>query len=299
MKYDQVLIERRTVPAEPRLSLLADAYVEAGTKEDWDRLHELHYKAEKLPFGPKFFRCVLAGEVIGVGVMAMPKTLLSGRNEAFPRMKPNQNGKDSRLVNRTRMIYLNKNSMTNSRLVLDTMYRGAGIAYRMQNLMMRMTGCEVIEFQSSMSKFNPFAAKAGIRFTAPRKSQHHDKGVAWFRRWFETPPADYVGVLAELRAMPEAARVKCEREMRDFYYQHSALEKTGSNAQNGTAKVDAMPIAQVLKNLQQLVLASPLYGAYLNPDAGRDLPARIPLLAFDAQPVDAPLDLSFTSTPEA
>lgn len=291
------LVERR--PYTPRsLSLLPNIYVERGTKEDWDLLHELHYKAENLGIGPRVFRCVLEGQTIGVGVMTVPKMLLSGRNQAFTHLKPNQDGRDTQLMNRHRAVWINARSCTNSRLVLDTMYRGAGIAYRMQNLMMRMTGCRFVEFQSSMSKFNPFAARAGMRFTQPRRSAHYEKGLAWFKRWFVSTPSDYVGVMLELDRMPAAARAKCVAEMRKFYYSCSSMEKSGDNRANGTRRVDAMEVGYLLKSLQQLVLASPLYGVFENPDfdleadVPRALPERLPLLAFDLQPANAPLDVA-------
>jgi hypothetical protein len=291
------LIERRPY-AGHSLSLLPHIYVERGTKDDWNLLHELHYKAERLGIGPKVFRCVLEGQTIGVGVMTVPKMLLSGRNQAFTHLKPNQDGRDTPLMNRHRAIWINARSCTNSRLVLDTMYRGAGIAYRMQNLMMRMTGCRFVEFQSSMSKFNPFAAKAGMRFTPPKRSAFYEKGLAFFKRWFTAVPSDYVGIMAELDRMPAAARAKCVAEMRKFYYSCSSMEKSGDNRANGTRRVDAMEVGYLLKSLQQLVLASPLYGVYENPDfdlaadAPRELPERLPLLAFDLQPTNAPLDLA-------
>lgn len=293
-----ILVERREVLPRHTLSLLPNIYVERGTKDDWDLLHELHYKAENLGIGPRIYRCVMDGQVIGVGVMTVPKMLLSGRNELFTHLRPNVGGRDTKLINKYRAEWINDHCCTNSRLVLDTMYRGAGIAYRMQNIMMRMTGCRVIEFQSSMSKFNPFAAKAGMRFTRPKRSSHYEKGLAWFRRWFDSVPTDFVGVMSEIHAMKPAARDKCVLEMRKFYYDCSSMEKSGDNRMNGTRRVDALPVEKLLKNLQQLVFASPLYGVYLNPDydtvadAPRDLPARIPLLAFDNQPTDAPLDLS-------
>lgn len=293
-----MLVERRATPNRHSLSLLPEIYVERGTKEDWDLLHELHYKAENLGIGPRIFRCVLRGQTIGVGVMTVPKMLLSGRNELFTHLRPNVGGRDTKLINKYRAEWINAHCCTNSRLVLDTMYRGAGIAYRMQNLMMRMTGCQLIEFQSSMSKFNPFAAKAGIRFTKPKRSGNYERGLGWFRRWFESIPTDFVGIMAEVNAMPPAVREKCVAEMRKFYYDFSSMEKSGDNRMNGTRRVDALPVEKLLKNLQQLVFASPLYGVYVNPDydsaADRavELPERLPLLAFDNQPQDAPLNLS-------
>lgn len=291
-----ILIERQPLPVGHKLSLLDQIYVERGTKADWDLLHELHYKAENLGIGPVIYRCVLQGQVIGVGVMTVPKMLLSGRNEAMRHMRPNVNGADTRLINRHRAKWLNAHCCTNSRLVLDTMYRGAGIAYRMQNLMMRMTGCRFVEFQSSMSKFNPFAAKAGMRFTRPKRSANYEKGLAFFRRWFTSMPMDYVGVKAEIDAMPAGVRDKCIVEMRKFYYTCSSMEKSGDNRANGTSRVDAMEAGYLLKSLQQLVLASPLYGLFENPDFGRDLPERLPLLAFDNQPANAPLDIGAAMT---
>lgn len=321
---DFALIERRTVPPKHSLSLLPEIYVERGTKEDWELLHELHYKAENLGIAPRIFRCVLRGQTIGVGVMTVPKMLLGGRNELFTHLRPNVDGKDTRLINRRRAIWINRNMCVNSRLVLDTAYRGAGIAYRMQNIMMRMTGLRVVEFQSSMSKFNPFASKAGIRFTKPKRSTSYERGLSWFRRWFESVPTDFVGVISEIHTMPKPVREKCISEMRKFYYDSSSMEKSGDNRMNGTRRVDALPVEKLLKNLQQLVFASPLYGVFINPDFVQDydsdfdysafdgvenitdaydfdsfdptvranLPDQIPILAFENQAPDAPLNLS-------
>jgi hypothetical protein len=86
--------------------------------------------------------------------------------------------------------------------------------------------------------------------------------------------------------------------MRKTYFSFSAMEKTGNNRANGTDRVDGLTDEKLLKSLQQLVFASPLYGVYINPDYDEvadkpgDLPSRLPLLAFDNQPTDAPLDLS-------
>lgn len=284
-------VVRVTGAGRNRLSLLSGIYVERGTIDDWEILHELHYKAENLGIGPVIYRAVLNGRTIGVGVMTVPKMLSSGRNEVFEHLRPNQNGRDSRLINTHRAKWINANSCTNSRLVLDTMYRGAGIAYRMQNIMMRMSGKRLVEFQSSMSKFNPFAARAGIQFTKPKRSSNYDRGMQWFRRWFRSVPSDYVGVMAEINSFPAPVREKVIKEMRKFYYDFSSMEKSGDNRFNGTNRVDHMEVGYLLKSLQQLVLASPLYGVYVNPDFGRVLPAQIGLMSFDNQATDEPLKL--------
>lgn len=295
-------VESREVPKNHTLSLLQEIFVEPGTKKDWDLLHELHYKAESVGIGPRFWKITLRGKTIGVGVMTVPKMLLSGRNELFVHLRPNVNGKDNRLINRHRAMWLNENMCTNSRLVIDTMYRGAGIAYKAQNLMMRLTGCSFIEFQSSMSKFNPFAAKAGIQFSAPRRASNYQRGLELFRRWFDAVPTDYIGVMEEIEAMPEPMREKCVAELRRFYYMFSSMEKSGNNRRNGTTRVDGLTVGKLLKNLQQLAFASPLYGVYVNPDVTicprtlevtkNELPQRLRVLAFDNQRTDEPLDIS-------
>lgn len=288
-----VKIERREVPENHQLSLLSEIYVERGTIEDWNLLHELHYKAENLGIGPVFYRCVLRGKTIGVGVMTVPKMLLRGRNKLFKYLAPNKiDGKDTKVVNTHRAKWLNKNVCTNSRLVLDTTYRGAGIAYRMQNLMMRMSGARYVEFQSSMSKFNPFAAKAGIQFTAPERSAFYEKGMEFFRRWFEAIPTDFVGVYAELMQMRPGAQARCIQEMREFYYKCSSMEKSGDNRMNGMTRINALSPQKLIKNLQQLIFASPLHGVYANPDHDQPLPARIYLTEFDNQAPDEKLNLS-------
>lgn len=284
-----IIIERREIPKNHSYSLLDEIYVERGTKEDWELLHELHYKAEKLPVGPQFYRCVLRGQTIGVGILSVSKMLSSGRNEVFPHLRPNKDGLDTEEMNRHRAKWINRNMRTNSRLVLDTMYRGVGIAYRMQNIMCRISGWKYVEFQSSMSRFNPFAQKAGFRFTKPKRSSNYERGMELFNRYFTSNPNDYVAVMEELDAMPVHVNENTVKAMRDFYYRYSSMEKSGNARLNGTKRVDEMPVGTLLKNLQQLVFACPLYGVYVNPDFGKSLPGKIEITQFDKQGVNEPL----------
>ncbi|MBO6510630.1 MAG: hypothetical protein JJ979_19470, partial [Roseibium sp.] len=54
----------------------------------------------------------------------------------------------------------------------------------------------------------------------------------------------------------------------------------------------AMDTRTLIKNIQQLTLASPMYGIWKNPDLGRELPERLPLAAFDNQAPTEPLNLT-------
>lgn len=282
---DDILIEQRE--AKPRFSLMDDMWVERGSKADWDQLHDLHYKAETLPAGPKYWRCVTGdGDLVGVVVFSSVALLLAPRHEVFPKLKP---GKDSHFTNVHRATFLNKNFRRAARIVTDTMYRGVGVSYRMVNLAMRMEGIKFIEIQSSMSKFNPFDVKSGFRHAHLKSAAAYEKGLKFMRGLFAAHPADHQAVLEELAKMPEHFRQKTLEEMRAFYYRHSSREKTGSNLNAGTGRVDAMEPAHLLRELQQLVFASPVYGIWQNPDLGRELPNRLPIRAFDLQKPTEPL----------
>jgi ABC-type ATPase with predicted acetyltransferase domain len=268
-----------TAPAS--FPLLDEMWIERGSKADWDLLHDLHYKAENLAAGPRFWRLTLRGRTIGVLVFAISKGLLKERHVAFKHLKPD--GRDTRLTNKHRYVWLNDNMPVVSRLVVDTMFRGVGIGYRFQNLACRLQAYPLAEIQSSMSKFNPFSEKAGFRFVAPMNSTKYEAGLKFFRARLEANPQDQEAVLEELDRMSQRLRDKTVQDMRDFYYKNSALEKTGNNRGRGQTRVDEMSERALVKSLQQLLFASPLYGVYRNPDYGRTLPERLPLTAFDRQ----------------
>jgi hypothetical protein len=301
-------------PSDPKhsLSILKDCYVEKGSLEDWKLLHELHYKSSQLGIGPRYMRCVLdsgtsAPLVIGVMVFTVPKPLDNGRNQVFPHLKPNKDGKDNRLINQQRMMWLNKNLILSSRTVLDTMYRGAGLAYRFKNIGYRMMGYRYVESRSSMSRYNPFSIKAGMRFVAPRPAAALMDGLRFFQRNFTSPGYDYVAIKEEFSKMDPHVQEKVWGELREFYYRHSSMEKSGDNRLRGTSRVDGMPFPYLLKQTQQLVFGASVYAVWKNPDWSienwdekekclKHLPKRIPALAFDLQAPDAPLRLDLLET---
>lgn len=262
-------------------------YIERGTKEDWDVLHEFHYKSEGQAMGARYYRVMLGKMLVGVCVMCYPRGLLKDRHKMWPAIKPD--GDDNKITNTYRYKWLNANVSLNARTVNDPLFRGIGLGYRMLNLASRMDGRKWCEIQSSMSKFNGFAHKAGYQFVASSPSKFYDKGMEFYGKWFESNPVDQVALLAELDSMSPAVRERTLKEMRAFYWKHSALEKTGNNRNKGTSRVDAMEGKELIKNINQLAFSSPLFGSYRNPDAGRIIPERLPLIAFDEQGVNEPL----------
>lgn len=285
----ETLIERRP-GAKAHFPLLNEMWVEPGSKTDWDLLHELHYKdAERLPVGPTYWKLTLNGETVGVILLGQPNPLLKERNVLLRHYKPGS--QDTHITNVHRYKWVNANMIVISRFVLDTMYRGIGAGYRFQNLVSRLSGRRFVEIQSSMAKHNFFAQKAGFSFVKPMNANRFDEGVRFFRQHFETTPQDYEGLVAELEAMPPRLREKTTEAVRAFYYKHSPKEKTGARREKGLRLVGERTGRQLIRDLQQLVLASPLYGIYENPDYGRTLPQRLPLSAFDRQRATDPLIL--------
>ena len=287
---EDTLIERREIQPH-RFSLLSRIYVEKGTKDDGEEFHALHYKAEQLGIWPRIYRIGLDGQAIGCIVFTVPRMTLSGRNSLLKHIAPNKHGLDTTIMNKYRAKWLNAHTATLSRIVLDTMYRGVGVAYRAMNVAMRMTGYDFVEFQSSMSRVNPFAQKAGVVFAKPKRNAAYAKGLVFFRRWFESIPTDYISIYEEFKMLTPAEQAKCLEEMRAFYYKYSCMEKSGDNRFKRRARVDALSTPKLIKSLQQLIFAFPMYGIYLNPDKGRTLLERMPISIYDETPLDQPIDL--------
>lgn len=301
----EIIVSRDKREKPHQLSLLRHIFVERGTNDDWKQLEALHYKSSNLGIGPKFMRCALddgseKGQTIGVMVFTIPKPLDSGRNKVFPHMKPNVNGKDTTLINRMRMVWINNNLLLSSRTVIDTMYRGAGIAYRFKNIGYRMMGYRYVESRSSMSRYNPFSIKAGMKFVEPKHATGLEDGLRFFGRTFTSPPYDYAAIMAELAAMPVFLREKTLAEIRHWYYKHSSMEKSGENRLNGMDRINGMETSYLLKQTMQLIFGATVYAVWENPDfyknekglwVMRQLPKRIPLTAFDNQAPDEPLRL--------
>ena len=287
----QIIDEVEYRAVAPSLSFLDDVYVERGTLQDWRLLEGLHYKGHgSLTPGSHYFRLVLHGEVIGVLMMASPKMLLKERHVMFPKLKP---GHDTRITNTARMKWINANMSIVARCVVDTMYRGAGLAYRFANIASRMEGKRYIEIQSAMSKYNQFAQKAGFKFVPPMKSNKYDVGIKFFRATFDADPADTEAIINEIESLTPASRDATLEKIRQFYRKHSMLENTGkaliedaNGVAFGDSRVARLPVRELIVQLQQMVLASPLYGVYENPDVSRQLSQRIPILAFDDQMTD-------------
>jgi hypothetical protein len=275
LQTSEVVLRRPPRPAQHRLSLLQHIFVEWGTKEDWTTLQELHYKGHTLAAGSRFMRCILrepgaAEQLIGIMVFANPRPLDGGRNEVFPHLKPNVNGRDNRFINQARLLWVNTNMTWNNRTVLDTMYRSAGIAYRFKNIAYRMYAGHYnlrhIESRSSMGRFNPFSIKTGMRFVKPKPAAALEPGLKFFAAHFRSNPQDIVAIADELARKPDLERAYFERKLREFYYKWSSVEKSGDKRDLGMTRVNDLPMDYVLKQIMQLVFSATVYWIWVSPD---------------------------------
>lgn len=276
----EILINRIENPS-PIFSLTKEMIVKKGNVEDWNLLHDLHYKAENLPMGPKFWKLDLHGETIGVLVTGTPKGLLKERHLVFPNLKPT--GEETKLSNTIRYKFINQNFRVISRFVVDTMFRGIGCGYKMMNLVSRMEGPNFMEIQSSMSKFNLFGQKAGFKFVKPLNSNKYEAGVKFFKANFESSFQDFEAIIDELNSYSDVKREIVIQKCREFYLRNSALENTGSNRFSAEERIKNMDIKHLIKSMQQVCLASPMYGIWKNPDVDVEIPQELPLNAFEWQ----------------
>ena len=97
--------------------------------------------------------------------------------------------------------------------------------------------------------------------------------------------------MEELNAMEPGVRLVVERKLREFYYKNSAMEKSGDKMDLGMSRVNQLDIGYILRQTAQIVFGATIYWVWFNPDHGRKLPKRLPILAFDNQPVESPLNL--------
>lgn len=297
----ETVVTRKEGAGNHKLSLLKHIYVEAGEKEDWEALSELHYKGHTLAAGSRYMRCIYEHNgtrtLIGIMVFANPMPLNKGRNRVFPQLKPNQGGggRDTKMMNQRRMQQINRLMTWNNRTVLDTMYRSAGIAYRFKNLAYRIYCCEkgykIVESNSSMGKFNPFSVKAGMKFIKPAPANALEVGIDFFKANFKSHPADQAAILSELNEMEPELREVVERNMRVFYQKNSSMEKSGDKMNLGMSRVDGLSIDYILKQTIQIVFGATIYWVFTNPDYGTKIPSRLPILAFDNQGPNEPLKL--------
>jgi len=134
-------------PAE--CSLVKEMKIVDGTMEDYKKLARFHYRSSYLVAPKKIFAMKRNDETVGVIVYARPPAICFGRKECFGRP--------------LRVHEINATLLTITRVVVHPKYRTIGLGVKLVKETLPLAGSPYVEMVAVMSKYNPFAVKAGMR----------------------------------------------------------------------------------------------------------------------------------------
>lgn len=150
-------------------SLTKKLQIVRGTLNDYKQLANYHYRDGRIgPFAAVFalkptalLPLVPCGRALGVIVYRMPTAGLELRNVAT-------GGVFAGLDRSTQLALINRNIRTISRVIIDPLLRGLGLATRLVRETMPQMNIPIVEALAVMGTVNPFFQKAGMKvFTAP------------------------------------------------------------------------------------------------------------------------------------
>ncbi|MCL4430411.1 MAG: ABC transporter ATP-binding protein [Chloroflexi bacterium] len=136
-------------------SLIREMTIEAGTKEDWQKLSSFHYRGHKVAVPRKIFRLVRKDELCGVIVYSYPPPACYGRRLVLPRMIIQKMNKQLSIINR---------------VVIHPKYRTIGLGAKIIRETLPIVGTPYVEMIAVMAKYSPFAEKAGMQKIAEQQS---------------------------------------------------------------------------------------------------------------------------------
>jgi len=140
-------------PNEPskECSLVKEMRIEPGTRDDWRKLAELHYRSHKIAATRGIFCLRREHELCGVIVYSYPPVTCFGRRLVLPKMSIKE---------------LNKKLSIISRVVVHPKYRTIGLGAKLVRDTLPLAGTLFVEMPAVMAKYNPFAEKAGMQKVA-------------------------------------------------------------------------------------------------------------------------------------
>jgi len=131
-------------------SLTREMYVAEGSIQDYHRLSGFHYRdSRRVPAVQKIFVLRREDEVCGVILYKYPGLACQGRKEAFGRVLTIQE--------------LNRDLTTIARVVVHPKYRTIGLGTKLVKDTLPLVDKPYVEMIAVMSKYNPFAEKAGMK----------------------------------------------------------------------------------------------------------------------------------------
>ncbi|MGD2201522.1 MAG: GNAT family N-acetyltransferase [Candidatus Bathyarchaeota archaeon] len=142
-----------------RCTVVEGVSIREGTREDYLKLGQLHYRGGGLPVPREIYAMERRGTLIGVIVYSYPAVRAAGRRKAVgysPDLKE-----------------INQDWAVISRVVVHPKYRTVGLGSRLVRETLGVQGCANVELIAVMAQYNPFAERAGMRLiqlTEPSKS---------------------------------------------------------------------------------------------------------------------------------
>lgn len=131
-------------------SLAKEMAIEKATMKEWHELAGFHYRSHHVP-APRSIFCLKRAwesELCGVIVYSYPPPSSFGRRLVMPKMT---------------MSEMNQKLSSISRVVVHPKYRTIGLGAKLIRETLPLAGTEFVEMSAVMSKYNPFAEKAGMK----------------------------------------------------------------------------------------------------------------------------------------
>lgn len=147
----EIVVDYRQYEQKVQCSLVKEMEVTEGSMEDWKKLAAFHYRSHRVSPPRKILSLMRADELCGVIVYSYPPPTCFGRKYVMPRMT---------------MRELNEKLSTISRVVIHPKYRAIGLGTKLVKDTVGLCGTCWVEMIAVMSKYNPFAEKAGMKKVA-------------------------------------------------------------------------------------------------------------------------------------
>jgi len=139
-------------------TLLNEIRIEPGTRQDYQKLAEFHYRSHNLGAIRRIFKATRKNhELAGIIVYTYPATATTGRKHAIPHMPLHE---------------LNHKLSNIMRVIVHPKYRTIGLGQRLVRETLLQCGTPLVETTAVMARYNPFFEHAGmtrIHTTTPTK----------------------------------------------------------------------------------------------------------------------------------
>jgi hypothetical protein len=137
-------------------SLIQEMRIEAGTREDWQKLSSFHYRSHGLAPVRKIFRMTRGDELCGVIVYSYPPPACYGRRQVLPKMTMQQLNQQLSIINR---------------IVIHPKYRTIGLGEKLIHDTLPQAGTPYVEMIAVMAKYSPFAENAGMKRVSEQQTE--------------------------------------------------------------------------------------------------------------------------------